>query len=195
MFLHFYKRKVKRAFILIGIITIVMTLCWGISESTVPYLRSIATYQVKSYVNTLLRDCVDQEFTGISRKEGSYDVIEIRKQLSQVLQEASNLLQESSNNDVIYELPMGALTQNVWLVNVGPMIPIRMKVLQEVRGEIMTEVVEYGLNNALLTIQVVLQVDIEVLSPYHLEEITIKSEIPLVIDVIEGNVPTYMAPW
>lgn len=191
MRLSFYKRKIRRflvSLVLLGI------LLWGmetVSTRTLPYLESIATYQVKSYVNTLLRECIDNEFEGIGNQEGAYDVLAIRKQVTKLVKDASVLLEESKS-EVIYELPLGALTRAVWLMNWGPKIPIRMRMLQAVNGEVTSKVEEYGLNNALLTIQVQLEVEVEVLSPYPIKTIRIQSDIPLVIDVREGPVPIFL---
>lgn len=195
MSLHFYRKRIKRALIFICVLFFSISITWGINEATVPYLKSIATYQVRSYVNTFLRECVDEGFDGITKNDGSYDVIAIRKQLSGLVENASSILEQDSNTEIIYELPMGSLTQNMWLMNLGPRIPVKMRMLQEVQGEVVSKVVEYGLNNALLSIYVILSVQVEVLAPYHLEELTIESEIPLVIDVIEGNVPMLVREW
>ena len=195
MSLHFYKKRIKRTIIFLCLLFFGMFVVRGFNETTLPYLKSIATYHVRSYVNTLLREGVNEEFDGIASKDGSYDVVAIRKQLSVLVEETSKILENESGNQILYELPMGTLTQNVWFMDIGPKIPIRMRLLQAVQGEVKSEVVEYGLNNALLIIQVVLSVEVEVLAPYHLEEVVIQSEIPLVIDVIEGAVPSLMTQW
>ena len=166
-----------------------------INRSIMPYLKSIATYQVRSYVNTLLRECVDDTFLGVSKSNGSYDVVAIRSQLVKLVEDASGILERNSNTEIIYELPLGTLTQNMWFMNLGPKIPVRMRMLQEVQGEVISEVVEYGLNNALLSIYIVLNVHVEVLAPFHLDELVIQSEIPLVIDVVEGEVPGVIRDW
>ena len=195
MSLHFYKNRIKRALIFLCLLFFWMFVFHGFNETTLPYLKSIATYHVRSYVNTLLREGVDEGFEGIHSSDGSYDVVAIRKQLSVLVEETSKILENESGNQILYELPMGTLTQNVWFMNIGPKIPIRMRLLQAVQGEIKSELIEYGLNNALLKIHVILSVEVEVLAPYHLEELVIQSEIPLVIDVIEGEVPSLMTQW
>lgn len=192
MRLHFYKKKVRRTVIFLCLLFTCMWIGTKISQSTMPYLQSIASYQVKSYVNTLLREHIDQEELVIQRKEGKYDVEAIRSQLSHLVEEASKLLQEE---ETVYELPFGALTQNVWLSHLGPNIPIKIRMLQEVQGDISYTIEEYGINNALVIISVVLQVDVEVITPYHLEQLSISSEIPLVIDILEGEVPSILPNW
>lgn len=191
MRLSFYKRKIRRFLTLFVILGVLLWSIEIVSARTLPYLESIATYQVKSYVNTLLRECIDNEFEGIGNQKGAYDVVTIRKQVTKLVKDASVLLEESKS-EIIYELPIGALTKSVWLMNWGPKIPIRMRMLQAVNGEVTSKVEEYGLNNALLTIQVQLEVEVEVLSPYPIKTIRIQSEIPLVIDVREGPVPIFL---
>lgn len=192
MRLHFYKKKIKRTLVFLFLLFISIGIGTKISNSTLPYLQSIASYQVKSYVNTLLREHIDQEELVIQRVDGKYDVAAIRSQLAYLVEEASNLLKEE---EVIYELPFGALMQNVWLSHMGPNIPIRIRMLQEVQGEVSYTIEEYGINNALVSISVILQVDVEVITPYHLEQLSINSEIPLVIDILEGEVPTILPSW
>lgn len=195
MSLHFYRKRIKRTLIFISTLFLVIFITWGINQSIMPYLKSIATYQVRSYVNTLLRECVDENFVGVSKSEGSYDVVMIRAQLAKLVEDASVILERSSDTEVIYELPLGTLTQNMWLINFGPKIPVKMRMLQEVQGEVISEVVEYGLNNALISIYIILNVQVEVLAPFHLDELVIQSEIPLVIDVFEGDVPGVIRDW
>lgn len=92
---------------------------------------------------------------------------------------------------IIYELPFLAATHNTFLSNIGPKIPVRLNLVGNVNGNIKTNVEPYGINNAMIEILVRVEVEEQVILPFSSKKITIESDIPVALKLIQGTVPKY----
>lgn len=74
----------------------------------------------------------------------------------------------------------------------GPKIKIRVKVINRVNGvyEITNEA--YGINNTLLKIMIRVNVKADVFAGISQDEIIMQEEIPVIIQLINGNVPQFL---
>lgn len=98
---------------------------------------------------------------------------------------------DNLKNGVISYIPMGIITNNVLLSNVGPKIPVKISLVGNVISSVSTNVSNYGINNALLEITAKVEVTEEVILPFQTEKIKIVNNIPVAIKVINGKVPDY----
>lgn len=94
-------------------------------------------------------------------------------------------------NGVISEVPMGIITKNVFLSNIGPKVPVKLNLIGNVVSNVETKVSNYGINSALIEVFVKVEVEEEVIIPFQTKTIKIVNEIPVAIKVINGNVPDY----
>lgn len=94
-------------------------------------------------------------------------------------------------NGVISEIPMGIITNNVLLSNLGPKIPVRINLIGNVVSSIETSISNYGINNAIVEIYAKVEVTEEVIIPFQTESITITNNIPIAIKIVQGTVPDY----
>ncbi len=95
------------------------------------------------------------------------------------------------SNGIICEVPMGSFTSNSFLANLGPKIPVRMKIMGDVVTNLKTDVREYGINNALIELSVDILVKGVTVLPFTSRRIEVNSVVPLSIKVIQGNIPSY----
>lgn len=112
--------------------------------------------------------------------------------LSRNLKEAYGL--KNSKNGIVYEIPSGVIFNNALLSNLGPKIPVRINLNGDVITNINTEVNDYGINNALIKVNVTVKVYMQVIIPFNTKEIVVKSDIPIVMKIIKGEVPSYYYP-
>lgn len=96
---------------------------------------------------------------------------------------------------VIYEIPSGVVFQNALLSNLGPKIPVRIHLVGDVTSDIETKITNYGINNAFLEIIVHVDVKMQVLLPFASKECQATTNIPLVMKIIEGDVPEIYYPY
>lgn len=94
-------------------------------------------------------------------------------------------------NDLIYKIPMGLIYDFPVFVNITPKIPIKTTVLNSIESVLKTNVKEYGINNSLIEIILVLNMEIQVILPFSAEIVTIEKEIPLDTKIIQGKIPQY----
>lgn len=92
---------------------------------------------------------------------------------------------------IITKIPIGAITENSILANLGPEIPIRLHYVGDVSSNITTKITQYGINNALVEIGVKLKMTAQIILPFVTEKMTLECNIPLAIKMIQGSVPNY----
>lgn len=104
-------------------------------------------------------------------------------------------LPENRVNDlkkgIITKIPMGVVTKNSILSNLGPVIPIRLHYIGDVNSNITTEIIPYGINNALVKIGVKLEMTAQIILPFMTDKMILDCNIPLAIKMIQGTVPNY----
>ena len=93
---------------------------------------------------------------------------------------------------IIYSLPVGMLTGSVLLANVGPSIDIRMRAVNSLVGQIDAVSTAYGINSTLLEIDLKISVEMLVISPFLLDPQQIEVKIPLVMQIVQGQIPQLM---
>lgn len=95
------------------------------------------------------------------------------------------------DSGIVCEIPLGSLTGNGFLTNLGPIIPVKMSFLGQVSSNLETKVTSYGINNLLLEVYIQVEVKEKISLPKSSDITTIKVEAPLSIKVISGVVPDY----
>ena len=102
-----------------------------------------------------------------------------------------NVSQKDLKNGIIYEVPTGIIFNNGLLSNIGPKIPIKLSLIGDIVTDIVTNITDYGINNAVIQISVKVSVSEQVIFPYDSSLIKIETTIPVAIKLIQGNVPEY----
>ena len=99
-----------------------------------------------------------------------------------------------AKDGLIYEIPLGAVTGNIFLNSIGTKIPLKLQLIGDVISEGDSTVSEYGLNNALLKIDIKITINTKIIIPFTSKEMSLTNRIPLSIKVIQGTVPNYYLP-
>ena len=105
------------------------------------------------------------------------------------------LADESNKDGIVFYVPIGIIFGNSFLSNVGPKIPVRIKYSGNVGLDIKTRVKEYGINSALIEIYIYIEVTQRTILPFSSNDINIYSEIPIVMKVIKGDIPSYLTDY
>lgn len=92
---------------------------------------------------------------------------------------------------IIYEIPSGVVLGNSFLANIGPKIPVRFNLVGDIVSYINTKISDYGINNALIEVNLVLELSEQVILPFVTDKITIKTSIPIALKLVQGTVPEY----
>lgn len=90
---------------------------------------------------------------------------------------------------VLYEIPIGYLSHIFFLYDKGPKLRVRMRMLNDVTGDIKTESKAYGINSTLIQISLVVKVNAQVITFLSTSEMESSCSIPIVVQVVNGKVP------
>lgn len=92
---------------------------------------------------------------------------------------------------VVCELPIGSLSGNGFLANIGPIVPIKMSFLGQVNCNLKTKVKNYGINNLYVEIYLHVEIKERISMPKMSKDSIIKIDAPLTVKIIQGVVPEY----
>lgn len=104
-----------------------------------------------------------------------------------------NILTSTANgkDGIVLEIPSGIFFDNYLLSNLGPKIPIKISLTGEFESFVSTDVVEYGINNALVSIYINIRVSEQITMPFINKKVTIENKIPIFISLVNGTIPNY----
>ncbi len=99
--------------------------------------------------------------------------------------------EEKLKKGIIYELPSGIIFNNILLNNLLPKIPVKINLIGDILCKLNTDIKSYGINNALLKVNIGVVAEVKILLPFVSKSTEISTDIPIIIKIIEGNVPSY----
>lgn len=168
-----------------------------------------------SISNELLNEIdVDDMFIILKDSNGEirtidFDPIVINKSLNKIISSIQKKLTEieSGNLDnfsylnydskklkkgIIFEIPSGVVLKNSLLANLGPKIPVKYNFVGDIDGRINSSVKNYGINNALIEVNVHVKLTSLMILPFITDEVVVESDIPIAFKMFQGNVPSYL---
>lgn len=98
---------------------------------------------------------------------------------------------KKSKKGLYLDMPMFIATNNVFLTNIGPRIPVHIHFTGSLLTNIKTKVTEYGFNNALLEIYVTVKISESILTPHKNDELNTDYDILIAAKVVNGKVPEF----
>ena len=143
-------------------------------------LITFNSINVTKMLNTIT-DLVQTNLKAI--EEGNINLIELPEN------SLSNYSKDKLEKGIIYEIPIGVITNSALLANLGPKIPVRLHLIGDVVTGVNSKVSEYGINNAMIEVGIDVTVNSKINLPLISKEISIKTTVPIVMKIIEGNVP------
>ena len=214
--------KPKRKYRFIMIIMIFLLLISRVNHQIIkkmePSLQALARHKVSNALNNIVKEIlVDLKFDKdhlytikYSDRGDISDVIFDTYQINQLLLKALNTVDESLiaaqdgkkdpltkqvfyEDGIIYQVPIGYFSKLFFLYDKGPSIKIWMRMLNDVNGDLKTELIPYGQNAAMIKITLIVEMKAEAITYFSRNEIVNTCEIPLLIQIIQGKLANY--PW
>ncbi|MBE3102901.1 MAG: sporulation protein YunB, partial [Bacilli bacterium] len=93
------------------------------------------------------------------------------------------------NGGIVFFVPLGQATNIPLLGNLGPKIPIRFHVIGNIQSDVIYDIREFGINNAMVEVSIVLTVKVQVIVPLATKTTVIKQKIPVALGIVSGQVP------
>lgn len=97
-----------------------------------------------------------------------------------------------NSNGIIKSIPIGVVTGNIFFSNLGPKIPVKIRLDGNVLTSIKTKVKEYGINSALIDIYVRIEVNFDIIVPFYSKKIKVYNDVPVSMKVVKGNVSSIL---
>lgn len=92
---------------------------------------------------------------------------------------------------IIYTIPYGVVFQNPFFAQTGPKFPVKINLVGNIQSNIQSKITTYGINNALIEIQALVSLNIQVIIPIMTSKYQHDYYIPLAMKAIQGDIPTY----
>ena len=104
-----------------------------------------------------------------------------------------NMTQEELGEQpaTLIEIPVGQATNNSLLANLGPKVPVQLRVIGDVQSNFQSEITEYGINAALFQLSIHIEVNVRIVIPFSTETTTVATDIPIDTATILGEVPDF----
>ena len=103
-----------------------------------------------------------------------------------------NLELLQGNNGIILHVPTGVMTNNALLANLGPKIPIKASFLNNIESNVDVTVSDYGINNALIKLYIIINLKIVIEMPTESEVSNISYKYLIASKLINGVVPDFI---
>jgi len=107
---------------------------------------------------------------------------------SKIAEKLKNLKNEELTN---LTLPFGIIISDVLFYDLGPEINIKMYPIGAVMCDVKSVIEEYGINNSIFRLEIAVSVSFNVIIPLQREEITVNTAIPVIVQIIQGEVPRF----
>lgn len=216
------KRKLKKRvkFIIFLLIVAFIIFCGLYTFNVViePQIRKIAVNKANNALNMIIDKVLSEDsfdttdlITKSTNKDGN--IVEISyntKKMNEIQKIATTRINESlmaavkGNVDpflgevffedgIVYEMPLLFLTKINLIDSYGPNIPITMRADPLASAEVVIDSKPYGYNNTIIEISLEVKVAVQVVADDRsIDELEVKNKIPLVIQVVNGDVANYI---
>ena len=179
-------------------------------------VKRIVSLLINKEVTNTIQNTISYDELFIINKdiEGNIKYIDFNsKEVNRILNEASKVVEDNINylsngeidklsningldkkklkRGIIYELPSGIIFNNAILNNIMPKIPVKIDLVSNVFCLINTDIKSYGINNALLKVNISIKVSVKILLPFVSDSFDLVADIPIIMKLIEGSVPSY----
>ncbi|SOC13050.1 sporulation protein YunB [Ureibacillus xyleni] len=90
---------------------------------------------------------------------------------------------------IVFFVPIAQALNLPLLGNLGPRVPIRFHIIGNVASDVATSFKEFGINNALVEVNIHLTVNVQIIIPFASKQSSVEQTIPVAIGLVRGQVP------
>lgn len=94
-------------------------------------------------------------------------------------------------NALVLSVPMGVVSDYVYLNNIGPKIPVKINFIGTVITNLKTKITNYGLNNVLVELYAYIWLTEEITTPVTFKTEKIEYDVLIAAKMINGRVPSF----
>ena len=114
-------------------------------------------------------------------------------QVNKILAKTNSNLEKNINNiqNTKLEIPFYSIFGDTIFSSIGPNIKLKIYPIGSYKCDVKTSATQYGINNTLFEIYITVNMNIETLVPLQKSKSNVECKIPLVMQIIHGEVPRY----
>ena len=201
------KRKIIVTFFII--VLIIIFVLYFYSYKMMPLLIRYSKIKSKKIAIDIISKNVSDDVVKILDKEdlflverdnlGNIETVDYNsKVVNEILSDTSKRVVKnfqdlkSINNGIIMKIPVGIISNNVFIQGLGPKIPVKIILDGNVLTSLDTKVKEYGVNSALIEVSVKIEANIDVIIPFKTSEIKVINNVPISLKIAKGNVSSIL---
>lgn len=210
------KNKIRLSILLLVIIASSVYFVFRANEMLKPQLMALAVQKTNDVISMLTQKVLstleyDASELIIYRYNDENKLIAIEydtKKLNEILNNALDVVDNSLeaaekgevdpilrevllDDGIVYEVPIGYLTGIALLENYGYRFEVTMRLLHYVNGTLEVKSEPYGINNSLISVNLHLNIQAEAITAIANQEISFTEVVPLVVQVVQGDIPSY----
>jgi sporulation protein YunB len=152
---------------------------------------NVATYNhnpaIVSEINRVATDRVEEFFLNVNRG----DPITYDYSLHEPYDYREGAGDRAMQDPTLVEIPLGQVTGNTVLANLGPRVPVNLELVGNVRTNIVRETEPLGINGSWVSLYVHVESDVQIIIPFSSEVTTVHTEIYIDGGAIMGDVPEF----
>lgn len=92
---------------------------------------------------------------------------------------------------ILCDISLGSIKNSSLFANIGPTIPIKLTFTGQINTELDVSTREYGINNVIVELNVIVKVQEQVTMPLTSEKKDVVVKEPISIEIIKGAIPSY----
>jgi len=217
---NYKKNKSKKIlFIFLLLIAFLNFIFYYFNKKALPLLTNYASIEMERIVNIIINNATTKEvikklntnelITIIKNNNGEIQTIYFDScVVNDFLNDVTDSIQDdlikvsrgdmssikgyqSYGDDTVFKIPLGVITNNVFLNNLGPKIPVKLELLGYINSTVDTNIKEYGINNALIEIFITIDTKTKTVLPFSSKDIIVTNKIPIAYEIINGHIPDY----
>lgn len=96
------------------------------------------------------------------------------------------------NDGIVIAFPLGVISDRILFTNLGPNIPIKLRMIDDLANGIYTKVSNYGINNVLVEIYMQFNMKTTLITPVGRESLNNNYNILIGSMIVNGEVPNYL---
>ena len=186
------KRKLKIKFIMFLIVIgiSVFFVSGYFSDRVKLYVKQTATNNASIKIAEAINENVlsQMELENIFKKEKGYiNTSSVNKILKEVNENISNNLNDYAYNKI--KIPLGLIFSEVLFSDSKLGLTIKTKPISSFVTDVVSKVEEYGINNSMITVEIVVKIEVMALIPLNEETFIVESHIPIAMLILEGGIP------
>lgn len=132
---------------------------------------------------SIITNSIQTDFQKI--EQGQFEEISIKDTI------LSSYKKDLLKRGIVFMVPSGIFFSNFLFSNLGPKIPVRFSLTGDIVSNIQAKVTNYGINNAFIEVFANVTISERMILPFFTKNVQTTVSVPIIMKLIEGNVPNY----